>query len=66
MCIWHKIKWFNFRLKTIFSNDKVSYKLSEVTVSAKDKEPGWQFTKLLRKILKIFCNFKVLLQSSYS
>ncbi len=28
--------------------------------------PGWEFTKLLRQICKIFCNFKVLLWSSYS
>jgi len=27
---------------------------------------GWEFTKLLRQIFKIFCNFKVLLWSSYS
>jgi len=27
---------------------------------------GWQFAKLLGQICKIFCNFKVLLWSSYS
>jgi len=27
--------------------------------------PGWKFTKLLKQICKIFCNFKVLLLSSY-
>ena len=27
---------------------------------------GWEFTKLLRQILKIFCNYKVLLLRSYS
>jgi len=27
---------------------------------------GWEFTKLLTQIRKIFLNFKVLLQSSYS
>jgi len=27
---------------------------------------GWKFTKLRRRICKIFCNFKVLLCSSYS
>jgi len=30
------------------------------------KEPGWEFTKLLRQIRQIFCKFKVLLWSSYS
>ncbi len=29
------------------------------------KEPGWEFTKLLKQIRKIFLNFKVLLQSGY-
>ncbi len=29
------------------------------------KETGWEFTKLITKILKIFLNFKVLLWGSY-
>ncbi len=29
-------------------------------------ESGWEFTKLLTQIRKIFLNFKVFLQSSYS
>jgi len=30
-----------------------------------NKNPGWEFTKLRKQICKIFCNFKVLLQTSY-
>ena len=35
-------------------------------VNVKKYYSGWEFTKLRRQICKIFCNFKVLLQSSYS
>jgi len=35
-------------------------------VAIKFKTPGWYFTKLLKQICKIFCNFKELLRSSDS
>ncbi len=44
----------------------IGYTTIHCTSFETDKESGWEFTKLLRQICKIFCNFKVLLQSSYS
>jgi hypothetical protein len=41
-------------------------KKAALKIERKSIPPGWEFTKPFRQICMILCNFKVLLQSSYS
>ncbi len=44
----------------------IPIKQSEKILQSRNCGSGWEFTKLLWQICKIFCNFKVFLLSSYS
>jgi len=51
----------------VFSERPIFRKIDFKAFETKIEPPisGWEFTKLLTQIRKIFLNFKVILQSSY-
>ncbi len=54
------------KMLSMLLSRKKRLQLSIQSLLKRKKGPGWEFTKLLRQICKIFCNFKVLVHSSYS